>query len=272
MRRTLHDLGNPLTGRPREMILIYSQHYCTRCRKYFNADMTDLAAPGSHYTKRVVDTAVRLVIEDGLQYRAASWTCGGPPPFVPYATIQNWVEDGGEKAERQSPPITSTGHSPTSRAISPPTSCMTARSVSCRSSITAPSSGCSTMSWTATRPKSTSRHSSPLPPGLGGTRVDRPGITTDGSTLYPEPIVAVFGAVPHQVCQFHILHEVNKAILSAVAQERKRLAAGAPKLPRGRPSSKAAKRAAGRTKRIKQKVGELFAPPVPVRPAAAQPV
>ena len=72
------------------------------------------------------------------------------------------------------------------------------------------------------------------------------GITTDGSTLYPEPIAAVFGAVPHQVCQFHILHEVNKAILSAVAQERKRLAAGAPKLPRGRPSSKAAKRAARR--------------------------
>ena len=51
VRRTLHDLGNPLTGRPRELIVIYSQHYCTRCRKYFNADMTDLAAPGSHYTK-----------------------------------------------------------------------------------------------------------------------------------------------------------------------------------------------------------------------------
>ena len=64
------------------------------------------------------------------------------------------------------------------------------------------------------------------------------GITTDGSTLYPEPIAAVFGAVPHQVCQFHILHEVNKAILSAVAQERKRLAAGCPKSPRGRPSSR----------------------------------
>ena len=85
------------------------------------------------------------------------------------------------------------------------------------------------------------------------------GITTDGSTLYPEPIAAVFGAVPHQVCQFHVLHEVNKAVFSAVAQERKRRAAGAPKLPRGRPSSKAAKRAARRTKRIEQKVGELFA-------------
>ena len=97
VRRTLHDLGNPLTGRPRELIVIYSQHYCTRCRKYFNADMTDLAAPGSHYTKRVVDTAVRLVIEDGLPYRAASWSLWRDHRvFVPYATIQNWVEDGGK--------------------------------------------------------------------------------------------------------------------------------------------------------------------------------
>ena len=75
-RRTLHDLGNPLTGRPRDIVLIYSQHYCTRCRKYFNADMTDLADPGSHYTRRVIDAAVRLVIEDGLPYRPASWTLG----------------------------------------------------------------------------------------------------------------------------------------------------------------------------------------------------
>jgi hypothetical protein len=85
------------------------------------------------------------------------------------------------------------------------------------------------------------------------------GITTDGSALYPEPIAGVFGTVPHQVCQFHILHEVNKAVLSALAQERKRLAAGAPKLPRGRPGSKAANRAARRKKRIEQKVGDLFA-------------
>ncbi|MBV8236206.1 MAG: hypothetical protein JO075_10955 [Acidimicrobiia bacterium] len=75
----------------------------------------------------------------------------------------------------------------------------------------------------------------------------------------PEPIAAVFGAVPHQVCTFHVLREVVNALLSAVAQERKRLAAGAPKLPRGRPGSKAARRAAGRKKRIEQKVGDLFA-------------
>lgn len=85
------------------------------------------------------------------------------------------------------------------------------------------------------------------------------GITTDGSALYPEPIVAVFEDVPHQVCTFHVLREVTKAVLSAVAQERKRLAAGAPKLPRGRPGSKAARRAARRKKRIEGKVGDLFA-------------
>jgi hypothetical protein len=51
---------------------------------------------------------------------------------------------------------------------------------------------------------------------------------------------------------------VTKAVLSAVAQERKRLAAGAPKLPRGRPGSKAARRAARRKKRIEGKVGDLF--------------
>jgi class 3 adenylate cyclase len=37
------------------------------------------------------------------------------------------------------------------------------------------------------------------------------GVTTDGSALYPEPIVAVFGDVPHQVCTFHVLREVTKA-------------------------------------------------------------
>ena len=82
--------------------MIYSQHYCTRCRKYFNADMTDLAAPGSHYTRRVVDTAVRLVVEDGLPYRTASWNLWRDHRvFVPYATIQNWVEAGGKKAARR---------------------------------------------------------------------------------------------------------------------------------------------------------------------------
>jgi transposase-like protein len=97
-RRTLHDLGDPLTGRPRDLVVLHSQHFCSKCRKYFNADMTDLADPGSHYTRRVVDTAVRLVVEDGLPYRTAEWALWRDHRvFVPFATIQNWVEAGGEK-------------------------------------------------------------------------------------------------------------------------------------------------------------------------------
>jgi hypothetical protein len=85
------------------------------------------------------------------------------------------------------------------------------------------------------------------------------GITTDGSALYPQPIAAVFGEIPHQLCTFHVLREVTKAVLSAVAQERKRLAATAPKLPRGRPRATPATRRATRCKkRIEREVGDLF--------------
>ena len=85
------------------------------------------------------------------------------------------------------------------------------------------------------------------------------GVTTDGSALYPEPIAAVFGDVPHQACTFHVLREITKAVLSAVAQERKRLTATAPRRPRGRPGTKAARRAARRKTRIETGVGDLFA-------------
>jgi hypothetical protein len=103
-RRTLHDLGNPLTGRPSDILVIDSQHSCTRGRKDFNADLTDRAEPGSHSTRRVIDAAVRLVIEDGLPDRTASGSLGREHRvFVPYATIQNWVEAGGENGGAADP-------------------------------------------------------------------------------------------------------------------------------------------------------------------------
>lgn len=84
------------------------------------------------------------------------------------------------------------------------------------------------------------------------------GITTDGSALYPEPISQVFGDVPHQVCEFHVIKELTKAVLRAVAKLRKELATTKPNLGRGRPSSVAARQAARRRKQIEQKVGDLF--------------
>jgi len=71
--RTLHDLGNLDVWCPRDLLVTSSQHYCTKCRRYFSADLSDLAPPGSQYTHRVIALAVRIVVEDGLPYRPASW-------------------------------------------------------------------------------------------------------------------------------------------------------------------------------------------------------
>jgi hypothetical protein len=84
------------------------------------------------------------------------------------------------------------------------------------------------------------------------------GVTTDGSALYPEPLREVFGTVRHQICQFHIVAEVVKAVLGAVASARKGLAAMQPKLRKGRPSTPAAKQAARTKKRLAAQGAALF--------------
>lgn len=84
------------------------------------------------------------------------------------------------------------------------------------------------------------------------------GITTDGSALYPEPIREVFGDVPHQLCEFHVLKELVRAVLDAVAKVRKELAAKKTRLPRGRPHTNQARRAARRNRRLQNKIGDLY--------------
>src|SRR5215471_8847951 len=84
------------------------------------------------------------------------------------------------------------------------------------------------------------------------------GVTTDGSALYPEPLREVFGKVRHQICQFHVVAEVRKAVLGAVASARKGLAAQQPKLRRGRPRTPAAKQAARTKKRLEAQRTALF--------------
>ncbi len=79
------------------------------------------------------------------------------------------------------------------------------------------------------------------------------GLTTDGSALSPTPLADVFRGVPHQLCQCHVVKAIVKAVLGAVASARQRLAAQHPQLPRGRPRTSAAKRAARKKKRWDQK-------------------
>lgn len=83
------------------------------------------------------------------------------------------------------------------------------------------------------------------------------GITTDGSPLYPGAIEPVFGAVPHQLCEFHLLKDLNHAVLRAVAQERKRLAGQQPKLRRGRPTA-AHRKLVQTRQRLQRKIAQLF--------------
>lgn len=84
------------------------------------------------------------------------------------------------------------------------------------------------------------------------------GITTDGSPLYPVPIAQVFGDdVGHQVCEFHVIKELTKAVLGAMAKVRQQLKTTMPNLGRGRPS-KGAKKTSQRKKRIEKKIMDLF--------------
>jgi hypothetical protein len=82
-------------------------------------------------------------------------------------------------------------------------------------------------------------------------------ITTDGKNFYPPAIVAAFGAIPHQICQFHVLAELTRVVLRAVAHVRKDRAARKPQRRAGRPAphERAQARAA---KRPQAKISELY--------------
>jgi len=61
------------------------------------------------------------------------------------------------------------------------------------------------------------------------------GITTDGSALYPKVLKELWPTARHQICEFHVLKEITKAVLHALAKLRKEMTAQLPKQPRGRP-------------------------------------
>jgi hypothetical protein len=94
---------------------------------------------------------------------------------------------------------------------------------------------------------------------LAGRGLSLLGITTDGSSLYPAPLADLWPGVPHQVCRFHVLKEITKSVLHALARVRKQLAQQVPQQPRGRPRQDAPSRQrARRAARLKERIGELF--------------
>jgi transposase len=83
------------------------------------------------------------------------------------------------------------------------------------------------------------------------------GITTDGSSLYPKVLKELWPNARHQSCRFHILAEITKAVLRALAKLRKEMKATLPKFKRGHPTKEQQKQAR-RLERRKQRVAELF--------------
>ena len=100
-QRTFHDLGHVSTGCPVDLVVTSSSPSCSRCQKYLNIALSDVALPGNHDTRRVIQMAVRLVVEDGVPSRPASWhRWRDHRVFVPFATLQQWTEAGGKKGAR----------------------------------------------------------------------------------------------------------------------------------------------------------------------------
>ena len=259
-RRTLHDLGNLDLWCPRDLVITYSQHYCTKCRKYFNADLSDLAPPGSHYTHRVIDLAVRLVVEDGVPYRPASWHLWRDHRvFVPFATIQNWVEAGEKKAQARMDTdfldwalADFSGYVAADEVYDGPFCMLSAVDNRCYKRILY-----EVLDHDPTH-ADIRAFLERLKTALAARDLTLFGVTTDGSALYPTPLREVFGDVPHQLCTFHIIAEISKAVLGAMASARKGLAATQPTLPKGRPSTQAAKAAARTKKRLAAQCAALF--------------
>ena len=84
------------------------------------------------------------------------------------------------------------------------------------------------------------------------------GVTTDGSSLYPEPLRDIWPGAAHQVCEFHVLKEITKDVLRAVAKLRKALVKQIPPLPPGRPATAQHKELARRARHLREQVTELF--------------
>ena len=216
----LHDLGDSGGGRPRDIHLTYSQHHCARCRRYFPADLSDLAAPRPS-----------ILIGSRL-WPFGSWSRTAYPMRPP-------VGISGAIIGSSSPtPPSRTGWRPGGRRPADPgrlprlgprrllrvhrrrMSCTTAPTASCRSSITGLQALCYAVLDHDPAHEDIRPFFRRFQAALASRGLTLRGITTDGSELYPRPISEVFGAVEHQVCRFHILAELNKAVLRAVAQVR----------------------------------------------------
>lgn len=223
--------------------------------------MTKIAAPHAEYTNEVVTLAVRLVVEDGLPYREASWLLWRDHRvFVPFATIQNWVEASGKKKAS----LIETdvylnwafegfsGYIAVDEVYDGPFCIVTIvdshtnKRLIFRVLDHSPTSEDILELFHAFHKILTKRN------------LILNGATTDGTTLYTQPLQSVFPGVRHQACEFHCKQAMVRAVLKDVAAVRRTLKASEIKIRRGRPTTKQAKQIIRKNARVQAKIGELF--------------
>lgn len=258
-QRTLHDLGNVRTGRPIDIVITYSKHHCLDCRRCFNADMADLALPKCHYTHRVQQTAVRLVSRTVCRTDRRAGTSGAiTASSSPGPPARTGSRLGGKKAAGRIEADYLTrglenfsGYIAVDELYDGPF---------CVLSLVD--------NRTFTRLMYRVLEKDPTQDDIRALLRDFKahldarglkirGVTTDGSNLYPAPLEEIFPAVPHQVCRFHVLKEITKAVLHALAELRKEMKARLPKRPRGRPK-KDQSQEVRRAERQEQRINDLF--------------
>ena len=236
--------------------------------KYFNADLSDLAPPGGQYTHRVIDLAVRLVVEDGLPYRPARWPLARSPRLVPFVTIQNGRGSGKKRRRRAwiqtslTGPLTHFWYVAADELYDGPFCILSAVDNRCYKRILY-----DVLDHDPTH-EDIRAFLGRLKTALSARDLTLLGVTTDGSALY-----RALGGVPGCAasnCEFHIVAEVAKAVLGAVASARKALAAKQPKLCKGRPSTPAAKQAARTKKRLAAQSAAFVRLTTSVRPVSPQ--
>ena len=211
-----------------------------------------MAPPASRYTHGVIALALRVVVEDGLAYRNASWHLWRDHRvFVPFATIQNWVEAGEKKAgERWESDYLAwaladfSGYLAADELYDGPF-CI----LSIVDNRTFKRLFFQVLDHDPTQEDMIAFFGR-FQTILQARQLTVQGITTDGSSLYPAAIRAIWGALPHQIYEFHILQDLNQAVLRAVAQVRKQLAAQRPK-----PSQR---KLVQKRQRLQLKIADLF--------------
>ena len=260
--RTLHDLGNLEQWCPRDLSVTYSQHYCTQCRQYFNADLSDLAPPGSHYTHRVINlpcaswsrTACPTVRQVGICGATSGSSC-----LLPRSKI-GWRRGEKNAQGRMATDFLDwaladfSGYVAVDELYDGPFCILSAVDNRCYKRLLY-----DVLDHAPTH-DDIRAFLGRLKTALAARDLTLRGITTDGSALYPEPLAEIFSGVPHQLCQFHVIKELTKGVLKAVAQERARFSQSKPQLKRGRPAAndQEARRRARKSKAIHQKISDLF--------------